>query len=142
MEIIACIFIDKHGHIKYVPQYFKPKECDICISNFEMKDIGNKTLYYVLLDYREEYKEDICWTIKETLRRCNELEAKKIKIFTRIQDFYDNITELQFAYIDELDEWDEELDMNDLKEFCKKTKREYLGELKNIKFFKYTVDKK
>lgn len=142
MEVIASILIDKHGHIKYVPQYFKPNECDICISNYKIKRVGNKTLYYAPLEFEDEFNIDTCWTVKEIIRRCEEAQANKIKIFVGVSDFYDEITELQFAYIDELEIWDEEIDMDRLREFCRGAKREYLGEMKNIKFFRYTIDKK
>lgn len=141
MDIIASIFVDKHGHVKYVPQYFKPNECDICISNYHMKNIGKKTLYYTPLNFEEGFEIDTCWTVREVVRRCIEANASKVKIFASIQDFYNEITELQFAYTDELDTWDEKLDMSRLKEFCNNAKREFLGEMKNIKFFRYTIDK-
>lgn len=141
MDIIASILIDKHGHIKYVPQYFKPNECDVCVSNYLMKNIGNKTLYYTPLQLEDGFEIDTCWTVREVIRRCTESNANKIKIFVGIQDFYNEITELQFAYIDELDSWDEEIDMDRLKQFCNSAKREFLGEIKNIKFFRYTIDK-
>lgn len=134
MEVVACMLIDKYGKIKYTPQSFKPNDCDICISNYKIGKIGNNTLFYVLLDYEEEYGNDTCWTVSEVMRRA---ENKKIKIFTRIQDFYNHITELQFAYIDSLEDYDETLDMDVLKEFCNSMSKTYLGEKNGIKFFRY-----
>lgn len=139
MKIILCMLIDKHGHIKYQPLSFKPKEADICVSNFIMGSLGNKSLYYTLLDYEEEYAEDICWTTHEVLDRCEKYkENGVVKIFTRIQDFYNHADEIQFAYQDELETWDEELETKDLIEFCKTMDKKFLGELNNVKFFRYT----
>lgn len=139
MNIILCTFVDKHGHIKYQPNSFRPKEVDVCVSNYNMKNIGNKTLYYTLLDYDENVGIDTCWTTSETLRRCEEINAdSNVKIFTRIQDFYSHANEIQFAFKDEFDDWDDELNMEELKKFCSDMDRQFLGEKDGIKFFRYT----
>lgn len=139
MKVILCMLIDKNGKIKYVPQYFKPNEVDICVSNYKMGRIGNKSLFYNLLEYEDEYATDTCWTTSEVLRRCEEYKEDCIvKIFTRIQDFYEKADEIQFAYIENLESHDEELDMSGLVEFCKNLDRNYLGEINGIKFFRYT----
>lgn len=135
-KIILCMLIDKHGHVKYTPQSFKPNDCDICVSNFDIGKIGKKTLYYTMLDFRDEFAEETTWTTNETINRC---EDSVVKIFTRVQDFYKYANEIQFAYTDELKTWDEELDMNDLIEFCKQAERKYLGESNGIKFFRYLI---
>lgn len=135
-KIILCMLIDKHGHIKYAPQSFKPNDCDICVSNFDIGKIGKKTLFYTMLDFREEFAEETTWTTNETINRCRD---SVVKIFTRVQDFYKYADEIQFAYKDELSTWDEELDMNDLVSFCKGANREYLGEFNGIKFFRYSI---
>lgn len=142
MKVIASVLIDKYGHIKYTPQSFKPNDCDICITNIQIGSVGKKSLYYTpLLILKDERAEDVTWTVKETIRRCEESQANIIKIFTRIQDFYEEIDELQFAYTDELKDWDEEISMTSLKMFCNNANREFLGESNGIKFFRYTIDK-
>lgn len=136
MRVILCMLIDKHGHIKYAPQYFKPNDVDVCVSNIQMGKIGVRTLYYNLLEYDDRYANDLCWTTSEVLRRCGENDV--VKIFTRVQDFYDKADEIQFAFKDELEQYDEELSMSDLSQFCKGLKKEALGEKNGIKFFRYT----
>lgn len=142
MRVIASMLVDKHGRIKHLPQAFKPNEADICVLSLSMGDVCEKSLYYEPLSFDENKKESITWTVKETMRRCYEVKANVVKIFTRIQDFYEEIDELQFAYIDDLGEdFNEEIDMTSLKMFCDKAKKEFLGEKNNIKFFRYTIDK-
>lgn len=139
MKVILCMLIDKTGKIKYVPQYFKPKEVDICVSNYNIGEIGNKTIFYTLLEFEERYMEDTCWTTNEVVKRCEEYKSDCIvKIFTRINDFYKYADEIQFAYIEKLETFDEQIDMNDLIEFCKTLDKKYLGEVNGIKFFRYT----
>ncbi len=136
------MLVDKHGHIKHTPQSFKPRDADICVLSLSMGDVCEKSLYYDPLSFEEDKAESITWTVKETMRRCEEVGANVVKIFTRIQDFYEEINELQFAYIDDLGaDWNEEIDMSSLKMFCDKAQRKFLGEKNNIKFFRYTIDK-
>lgn len=138
MRVILCMLIDKQGKIKYVPQYFKPNEVDVCVSNFKIGKIGVNTLYYNLLDYDEKYANDLCWTTSEVLRRCEELKKNcNVKIFTRIQDFYAEANEIQFAFMENLDSFDEQIDMKDLIEVCKNLDKQYLGEMNGVKFFRY-----
>lgn len=141
MKLIGCIFIDSLGHIKYAYREFHSEKCSVAISNYKLGKINEKTLYYTLLDWKEEYGIDTCWTVKECVRRCNEIKAESVKIFTRIQDFLNELDELQFAYIDKIDSWDEEVDLSIFKEWCNKVNKQYIGEKNNIKFFRYTVDK-
>ena len=141
INIIASVLIDKNGHIKWTPKSFKPNEADICITNFNIGFIGKKSLFYVPLDFNKDYMNETCWTVEEVKRRLKEENANTVKIFTRIQDFYDEINELQFAYTDTLDSYDETLDMDKMKEFCNNAEREYLGEKNNIKFFRYIIKK-
>lgn len=141
MKVIASVLIDKQGHIKWLPKPFNPNDADVCISNFEIGEIGKNSLFYVPLDYREDMMEKTCWTVEETFRRVKELGATKVKIFTSVQDFFDEINELQFAFMEKLEKWDEEVDMNRMMEFCKTAEREYLGEKNGIKFFRYLIKK-
>lgn len=139
MKIILCALIDRHGHLKYVANNFKPNDCDICVSNYKIGSIGKKTLYYTLLDYDEQYANETCWTTKEVLRRCEEYnENSVVKIFTEIQNFYDKASEFHFAFTNELLEYDEEINMEDLKEFSKNMKKEVIGNFGDMRFFKYT----
>ncbi|MGL4999920.1 MAG: hypothetical protein ACRC5T_13235 [Cetobacterium sp.] len=139
MKVILCMLIDKQGRIKYVPRYFKPNDVDICVSNFSMGEIGNKSLYYNLLEYDERYANDLCWTTSEVLRRCGEFkEDCTVKIFTRIQDFYDKADEIQFAFTDTLETYDEELSMEDLISYCKEMNKIALGEMQGVRFYRYT----
>ena len=139
MKVILCMLIDKNGKIKYVPKYFKPNDVDICVSNYKIGYIGNKTLFYTLLEYNDDYIEETCWTTSEILRRCSEYNKNcVVKIFTRINDFYKYANEIQFAFIENLESFDEQINMNDLIEFCKTLDKQCLGEMNGIKFFRYT----
>ncbi|MGL6185501.1 MAG: hypothetical protein ACRC1T_09005 [Clostridium chrysemydis] len=139
MKVILCMLIDRNGKIKYVPQYFKPHEVDICVSNYKIGVIGNKTVFYTLLEYNDEYMEQTCWTTNEVLKRCKEHKDDcVVKIFTRINDFYKHANEIQFAFTENLESFDEQIEMEDLIEFCKTLDKQYLGEMNGIKFFRYT----
>lgn len=132
------MLLDRFGHVKYMVDKFKPSK-SMCVSNYKINKIGLKTLFYnIELDIKEELAEDTCWTPHEVVRRIKESEFNEAKIFTRVQDFYDVANEIQFAYTETLDSWDEQLDIEKLKSFCSNFKRESLGEVNGVKFFRYT----
>ena len=142
MNIIVCMFIDSDGKIKYAPDKFNSNKCDLCVSNYKMGAINSrKTLYYNIdLDYDEQYGEDTCWTVAETIRRINEINPSNVKIFTLLDNFYEYATEIQFAF--SLDcfkdnEYNERIDVEKFKEVCKNFKKTYIGKKNNIKFYKY-----
>ncbi|MGL5962632.1 MAG: hypothetical protein ACRCZ0_11885 [Cetobacterium sp.] len=136
-RIILCALVDSEGHLKYMVDKFKPND-SLCVSNYSIGKIGLETLFYnIELSITDDLIKETCWTKKEILRRLEESQQTKMKVFTRIQDFYKEADEFQFAYKEKLEEWDEELDTQKLRTFCSDFKREILGESNGTKFFRY-----
>ncbi|MGL5647016.1 MAG: hypothetical protein ACRDDY_04130 [Clostridium sp.] len=136
-NIILCMFIDKDGKIRQRPHYFKPNNVDFCISDYSLGDIknSNKTLYLEFLNIKEELMCDTCWTVNELVRRCD----GDIKIFAKLESFYNVMTEVQFAFSSESfgEDYDDMIDVSLFKETVKGFDKKMLPEANGIKFFKY-----
>ncbi|MGL4210080.1 MAG: hypothetical protein ACRCRT_00895, partial [Cetobacterium somerae] len=136
-NVILCMFIDKQGNIRKSPKFFKPQTADICVSDYELGNITDNTLYLSLLDIKPEVEESTCWTAKEVIRRG--AEDCEIKVFAMFEHFYEEMTEVNFAFFNGVfDEFDTSIDINVFKECVKDFEKKSIGENNNIKFFKYT----